>query len=122
MTNRFVWGAIPVSALIIGIHVWIWPESFSAWPPFYPTVYGLMLLFVMGGLALTGYLRKKHPELTAYALLGMNMLKMLSVLVMVLIAVYRFQSVSLSWSYPLLFLYMVYLVYASIASVKIIKN
>lgn len=122
MNNRYVWGAIPVSILIIALHILIWPESFSAWPAFYPIVYGLMVAFVMGGLALTGYLRSKQPELTAYALLGMNMLKMLSVLVMVLIAVYRFQSVSLSWSYPLLFLYLVYLVYASLASIRIIKR
>lgn len=122
MNNRFVWGALPVAGLIIVVHIIVWPESFAAWPAFYPIVYAFMLTFVMGGLALTAYLHSKDPQLTAYALLGMNMLKMLSILVMVLLAVYRFQSVSLSWSYPLLFLYLVFLVYTSIASVRLLKD
>lgn len=122
MKNKLIiFATLPIGGAIATIHYLIWPESFQPWPAFYPLVYGLMVFFVMLGLALTAYLHKKQPQLAAYALLGMNMFKMLTVLVMVLMAIYRFESVTLNWSYPLLFLYLMFLVYSTLASIRILK-
>ncbi|MCH8545283.1 MAG: hypothetical protein LAT54_00975 [Cryomorphaceae bacterium] len=122
MKNKLiVLATLPIAGIIVAIHYLIWPESFQPWPIFYPLVYGFMIFFVMLGLALTLYLHKKHPQLAAYALLGMNMFKMLTVLVMVLLAIYRFENVSLNWSYPLLFLYLMFLIYSTLASIRILK-
>ncbi|MCC5918943.1 MAG: hypothetical protein JJU02_16620 [Cryomorphaceae bacterium] len=122
MAKRLSLLTLPLTAAMLLFHYMVWPQTFSVWPMFFPLVYALLTISVMAMFLVVEKLHAKEPQLAVYAILGFNMLKMLSVLTLVLIAVFRLDFIPLAWSYPLVFLYFTYLIFAVVGSIMIVKN
>ena len=112
----------PLTLLLVAIHYIAWPNTFGFWPIFYPLIYVLLTVFIAGAFLLTGKLKGQDPQLAIYAILGISMVKMFTILILVLIAAFRFESIPQNWIYPLILLYFSYLLFSVIGSIKIVKN
>jgi hypothetical protein len=120
--KKFALLTLPLTLILLAIHYLVWPDSFGFWPVFYPLIYVLLTLFIAGAFLLTGKLKNRDPQLAVYAVLGLSMVKMFTILILVLIAAFRFESIPQTWVYPLILLYFSYLLFAVIGSIRIVKN
>jgi hypothetical protein len=114
--------ALLKTIVLVFVHKHFWPNTWGESPFFYPTLYALLLVWLIIGFQLISVLKKIQPEWVTGIILIIGMLKMFSVLICTLIAVQNTESLSNFWVFPMIIAYFSNLILWVFGSTSLANN